>query len=645
MVEDFRKRFWISLSLTVPVLFLSPTLRDILGLTIPINIPGSGYIQFIFSSAVFFYGGWPFLSGLYDELKKKEPGMMTLIGLAVLVAYIYSSAVVFGLSGKIFFWELVTLIDIMLLGHWIEMKSVMGASMSLKELAKLLPSEAHRLKQDGNTEEVPIDRLSKEDMILVKPGEKIPVDSVITEGESSVNESMVTGESTPAYKKEGDDLIGGTLNGEGSIKAKVARTGKDTFLSQMMDLVENAQKSRSRSQDLANRAAKWLTFIAITCGTITFFSWLMIIERDFPFSMERAVTVMVITCPHALGLAVPLVIAVSTAIAAGNGLLIRDRSGFERGKKIDVLLFDKTGTLTRGEFGVTDVIPFEKDMDENKLLNYAAAVEFRSEHPIAKGITNAAENRLEADNFEAIPGQGAKGEVEGKEIKVVSRGYLKENGMPVDDNRVNEYSEQGKTVVFIVIDNKVAGAVALADIIRDESKEAVIKLSQMGIKCIMITGDNERAAKWVSEEIGITKYYAGVKPEDKAKIIEEMQSRQLSVAMTGDGINDAPALAKADMGIAIGAGTDVAAQTADIILVNSNPMDVVSILRLSRATYKKMVQNLAWATGYNALAIPLAGGVLYNYGFILSPAAGALLMSLSTVIVAVNARFLKINKT
>ena len=642
MVRDFRKRFWISLVLTVPVLFLSPTLREIIGLNASANIPGSGYIQFCFSTALFFYGGWPFLSGLFEEIKDKEPGMMTLIGLAVMVAYVYSAAVVFGLEGKVFFWELVTLIDIMLLGHWIEMKSVMGASMSLRELAKLIPSKAHRLKKDGSTEDVSIDNLNKEDIIIIKPGEKVPADSEVTDGESAVNESMVTGESTPANKKEGDDLIGGTLNGEGSIKAKVTKTGKDSFLSQMMDLVEEAKNSKSRSQDLANRAAKWLTFIAITCGTVTLFVWLMIINRDFSFSMERAVTVMVITCPHALGLAVPLVIAVSTAIAAKNGLLIRDRAAFEKGRKIEVVLFDKTGTLTKGEFGVTDTITLTEDMDEDKLLEYAAAVENRSEHPIAKGIVESAKNSLEVDNFESITGKGAKGTVEGREIKVVGPEYLDENDMSVKDERVNEYSAQGKTVVFVIIDDKIAGAVALADIIRDESKEAVKKLQKMGITCMMITGDNEQVAEWVSKETGLSDYFAGVLPDDKAEKVKELQSRGMAVAMTGDGVNDAPALAQADIGIAIGAGTDVAAQTADIILVNSNPMDVVSILNLSRATFRKMVQNLIWATGYNAFSIPLAAGVLYSFGFLMSPAAGALLMSLSTVIVAINAKFLKI---
>jgi Cu2+-exporting ATPase len=552
--------------------------------------------------------------------------------------------VVFGLSGKVFFWELATLIDIMLLGHWIEMKSVMGASRALEELAKLMPSDAHKIMPDGSTKDVPLEELEPGDKVLLKPGEKVPVDGEVVEGKTSINEAMLTGESKPVKKEEGVRVIGGSINGEGSVTIEVQKTGKDSFLSQMVDLVEQAQQSKSRSQDLANRAALWLTIIALSCGAVTLVIWLVILNRDFAFSLERTVTVMVITCPHALGLAVPLVVAVSTALSARNGLLIRDRASFERGRNIQAIIFDKTGTLTKGEFGVTDTVVFSDDMQSEELLKFAASIETHSEHPIARGIAAAIEQPPEVKDFKSIPGKGAQGLVNGKEIKVVSPGFLRENNLSVEDQRIEEFNQQGKTVVFVMIEGVVKGAVALADIIREESKEAISKLKDMGIRCMMLTGDNKLVARWVAEEIGLDEYFAEVLPQDKAEKVKEVQSRGLVTAMTGDGVNDAPALAQADVGIAVGAGTDVAVQTADIILVRSNPLDAVAIFDLSRATFRKMTQNLAWATGYNAFAIPLAAGVLYRYGVLLSPAMGAVLMSLSTVIVAINAKFLKISK-
>ena len=644
MVADFRRRFWVSLALTIPVLALSPMIQGFLGLGQALRFGGDLYVLFALSSAIFFYGGYPFLKGLIDELKEAQPGMMTLVAIAITVAYVYSSIVVFGLPGKIFFWELATLIDIMLLGHWIEMKSVMGASRALEELAELMPSDAHKLMPDGSTKDISVEELHVGDRVLIKPGEKIPVDAQIVEGESSVNEAMLTGESKPVQKTAGSKLIGGAINGEGSLTAEVQKTGKDSFLSQMIGLVEEAQQSKSRSQDLAQRAALWLTIIALSCGTVTLIIWLGIIHKDFAFSLERMVTVMVITCPHALGLAVPLVVAVSTALSAKNGLLIRDRASFERGRNIQAIIFDKTGTLTRGEFGVTDTVIFSGDMDEKQLLKYAASVEANSEHPIAKGIAASVEKPPRVQDFKSIPGKGAQGMVEGSNVKVVSPGFLQENKVTMEDERVEKFNSQGKTVVFVMIDGKLKGAIALADIIRDESKEAISRLKGMGIRCMMLTGDNNLVAKWVSEEIGLDEYFSEVLPKDKAEKVKEVQSRGLIVAMTGDGVNDAPALAQADVGIAIGAGTDVAVETADIVLVRSNPLDVMAIVDLARATYRKMIQNLAWATGYNAFAIPLAAGVLYSYGILLSPAMGAILMSLSTVIVAVNARFLKVKK-
>ncbi|NUQ40666.1 MAG: copper-translocating P-type ATPase [Calditrichaceae bacterium] len=644
MVEDFRKRFWISLVLTIPILILSPMIQEFLGLGESLRFPGDMYITFILSSVVFFYGGYPFLKGLIDELKEKSPGMMTLIALAISVAYFYSSAVVFGVPGKVFFWELATLIDIMLLGHWIEMKSVMGASRALEELAKLMPSDAHKIMEDGSVKDVPLSELQSGDRVLIKPGEKIPADGVIVEGETSVNEAMLTGESKPLSKKENDKVIGGSINGEGSLTITVEKTGKDSFLSQVIDLVRQAQESKSRTQDLANRAAFWLTIIALSAGAVTMFIWLAIMQQDFVYALERTVTVMVITCPHALGLAIPLVVAVSTAISASNGLLIRNRAAFERARNIQAIIFDKTGTLTQGKFGVTDVIVLDGEIKKEELLKYAASVESRSEHPIAKGIAESAEDLYEVKNFKAITGKGAEGKVNDRDVKIVSPGYLKENNIAAEDGKIDELSAQGKTVVYVLIDGKVKGAIALADIIREESKEAIATLKAMGIRCMMLTGDNKQVAKWVAEELELDDYFAEVLPDQKASKVKEVQSQGLIVAMTGDGVNDAPALATADIGIAIGAGTDVAVETADIVLVRSNPRDVTAIVKLAKATYNKMVQNLAWATGYNAFAIPLAAGVLYSYGIILSPAFGAVLMSLSTVIVAINARLLKVEK-
>ncbi len=642
MVADFRKRFWVSLIITVPILLLSPMIQEFLGFREAARFAGDLYLLWALSSVVFFYGGWPFLRGIAEELGKRQPAMMTLIAVAIATAYFYSSIVVFGLPGKVLFWELATLIDIMLLGHWIEMKSIMGASRALEELAQLMPSSAHKLMPDGSVREVSLDELGMGDRVLIKPGEKIPIDGEVVEGQTSVNEAMLTGESKPVSKEPGANVIGGAINGEGSITVEVKKTGEDSFLSQVIDLVRQAQESKSRTQDLANRAALWLTVVALGGGAVTIFVWLALVQEDFAFSLERMVTVMVIACPHALGLAVPLVVAVSTALAAGSGLLIRNRAAFERARNIQAILFDKTGTLTQGKFGVTDMIPFSEDMGEKEILKYAASVESRSEHPIAQGIVASSRETFPVEGFKAIPGKGAEGKVNGKEVKVVSPGYLREKGITPKDERIRRLGSQGKTVIYVMIDGQLKGAVALADIIREESREAITKLKEMGIRPMMLTGDNKLVAKWVSDEIGLDEYFAEVLPQEKAAKVKEVQSRGLIVAMTGDGVNDAPALAQADVGIAIGAGTDVAVETADIVLVKSNPLDAVAILGLSRATYRKMIQNLAWATGYNAFAIPLAAGVLYTFGILLTPAMGAVLMALSTVIVAINAQFLKI---
>ena len=641
MVDDLRRRFWISLLLTIPVLLLSPMLQEWAGLGSALRFSGDLYVLVIFASAVFFYGGTPFYNGLLAELIDRQPGMMTLIGVAISTAYIYSLAVVLGIEGTTFFWETATLIDIMLLGHWVEMKSQMSASRALEELASMMPSDAHKVMPDGTIIDVPLNDLAVGDVALVKPGEKIPVDGVVTEGGSAVDESLLTGESTPVEKHPGDSVIGGALNAEGSMKVEVKKRGRDSFIAQVIQLVREAQETKSHTQNLANRAAMWLTFIALGGSFITLIVWSTFTNADFVFALERAVTVMVIACPHAMGLAVPLVAAISSALSANRGVLIRNRTAFELARKINAIIFDKTGTLTQGTFGVTDVVLLAEGISEEELLKYAASVESHSEHPIAKGIVAASKIHDAVEDFQAIPGKGAIGRVNGKEVKVVSPGYLKAQQMTVSDQRMPKLLAQGKTVVFVQVDGNVKGAIALADIIREEAKETIARLKKMGIAVLMLTGDNRQVAQWVADELGVDEFHAEVLPTEKAARVREVRQRGFVVGMVGDGVNDAPALAKADVGIAIGAGTDVAIETADIILVRSNPMDVVVVIQLAKATYRKMAQNLAWATGYNAFAIPLAAGVLYSFGILLTPALGAVLMSLSTIIVAFNARLLK----
>ncbi len=644
MIADFRRRFWVSLVLTVPILALSPMVQSFLRLEDVIAFAGDIYVLFALSSAVYFYGGWPFLKGIYSELASRSPGMMTLIAMAITTAYVYSSAVVFGLSGSLFYWELATLIDVMLLGHWLEMRSIAAASSALEELARLMPSEAHKIMSDGSTKDVPLEELAAGDRGLVKPGEKMPADAIVVDGESSLDESMLTGESVPVPKGSGDRVIGGSINAEGSITAEVKGTGADSFLSQVTELVRSAQESKSRTQNLANRAALVLTLVALGTGVTTLFVWVGLLDREFVFGLARMVTVMVIACPHALGLAIPLVVSVSTSLSAKSGLLIKNRDGFEAARNIQAILFDKTGTLTQGKFGVTDIVTLNDEISEHDLLRYAASVETHSQHPIAKGVVASSPETLPVEGFRSIPGKGAQGTVSGRQVLAVSPGYLKEQDIGVSDDRIAQLSSQGKTVIFVLIDGELAGAIALADIVRPESRQAVAELQAMGIRCMMLTGDHQQVAERVAGELGLDEYFAEVLPDRKAEEVREIQSRGLRVAMTGDGVNDAPALAQADIGIAVGAGTDVAVATADIVLVRSNPLDVVSIIKLSRATFRKMVQNLAWATGYNVIAIPLAAGVAYGAGILLNPAMGAAVMAGSTIIVAINARLLKVER-
>jgi len=643
MIGDFKKRFFISLILTIPILALSPMIQSFLG--VDWSFPYDIYILFALSTIVFFYGGWPFLTGAISELKDKNPGMMTLIGLAIAIAYGYSTMVVFGWEGDQIFWELATLVDIMLLGHWIEMRSVMGASNALEQLVKLMPNEAHRLNEKEEVEDVPVADLKQEDRVLVKPGEKIPIDGIIVDGYSAIDEAMLTGESVPVEKASGDEVIGGSINKEGSLTIKVEKTGEDSYLSQVITMVKEAQESKSKTQDLTNRAAKWLFYLALAAGILTLVIWLLF-GYSFDVAVQRMVTVMVITCPHALGLAAPLVVAVSTSMAAKNGLLIRNRANFEEGRNINAVIFDKTGTLTKGEFGVTDIMPNE-GISKEDVLYYAATLEQQSEHPIATGIVNKAKEKETAlgkiDEFQSITGKGIEGIVDGNKINAVSPGYVQAENLTYDEDLFNQMAEEGKTVIFVLLNDDLIGMIALADMVRETAKEAVARLKEKGIHSIMLTGDNEKVANWVAKQLDIDEVYAEVLPDDKANQVKKVQEKDWKVAMTGDGINDAPALATADLGIAIGAGTDVAMETADVVLVKSNPNDVVGLVDLAKKTYRKMIQNLWWATGYNIVAIPLAAGVLAPIGIVLNPAVGAILMSLSTIIVAINAQLLKKN--
>lgn len=639
MIKDFKKRFWISIVLTIPIMILAPMIQDLLGYELRFQY--DRYIQFVLSTVVFFYCGFPFLKGLKDEIDDRSPGMMTLIALAISVAYFYSSAVVFGLEGKIFFWELASLIAIMLLGHWIEMKSVMGASGAVEELAKLLPSTALKLDGNGNTKEVKIAELEAGDLVLVKPGEKIPADGIIEKGKSDINESMITGESKPVSKKEGDEVIGGSVNGSSSIQFKIKKDSEGTYLNKVVEMVKSAQETKSKTQNFTNKAAAWLFYIALFSGLITLSIWLWQ-GKEFDYALERMVTVMIIACPHALGLAMPLVVAISTSVSAKNGLLIRNRTAFENARNITTIIFDKTGTLTKGNFVVNQFKSTSDEYKDEDILKIAASLEKESEHPIATGILQKhKEEQLdfeEISDFENLTGEGIQAKIKGQLFKIVSPGYLEENKIELPKDIKNEKAE---TIIFILKEHVLLGYISLADQIREESYEAVKLLKENGLKVIMATGDNEAVAKSVSSELGLDNYYAEVLPEDKQKIIEDLQNNGEIVAMTGDGVNDAPALAKADVGIAIGSGTDVAAETADIILVNSNPMDIVHLLNFGKSTHQKMMQNLFWAAGYNIFAIPMAAGALAFTGIILSPAVGAGLMSLSTIIVALNAQLLK----
>ncbi len=640
MIDDFKKRFWISLFLSVPIIVLSPMIQHLLGYSLGLEASTQLWISCGLSTLIYFYGGWPFLTGLVEEVKKGAPGMMTLIGIGISVAYFYSTATVFGLEGMDFFWELATLIVVMLLGHWIEMKSVMGASRALELLVSMMPAEATVIR-NGETVKVRIDELRKGDVILIRPGEKVPADGLVEEGESYLNESMLTGESRPVQKEKGAKVIGGSINGNGSIKVNVEHTGEDSYLKKVINLVQDAQKAKSATQHLADRAAKWLSYTALSAGFITLVVWLWV-GAELDFALERMVTVMVISCPHALGLAIPLVVAISTAVSAKNGLLIRNRTAFENSRKITTVIFDKTGTLTQGSHEISQVVVFKEGQSKKEMLRLAAGVEQNSEHYISQGILRRAKEENipvpASQSFHYLPGKGLEGKVEGKDIKVVGPNYIKEYSIKVPENAAEEGVE---TVVYVLEEGTVMGYITLRDQIRAESADAIKVLKANGIKNLLLTGDNERVAASVSKALHMDGFMANVLPHQKQEKVKELQAQGEFVAMTGDGVNDAPALAQANVGIAVGSGTDVAAETADIVLVNSNPQDIASLILFGKATYRKMIQNLFWATAYNVIALPLAAGVLYNQGIMISPAVGAGLMSLSTVVVAFNAQLLK----
>lgn len=639
--EIFKRRFFICLILTLPVLYYAPMLQLWFGYRI-VAFPGSEWISPILSTLIYFYGGWVFLRGAWREFQSKI-GMMTLVALAITVAFVYSLAVTFGLQGEPFYWELATLVDVMLLGHWIEMRSVQGASQALEHLADLVPRVAHRIVND-RIEDVPVDTLQPDEEILVRPGEQIPIDGEVVEGASSVNEAFLTGESRPVTKQVKDEVVAGAVNGEGALTVKVTRTGEQTTLSQIMRLVEEAQNSKSRYQALADQLAYWLTIVAIAIATLTFILW-RAFNPDLTFAINRAVTVLVIACPHALGLAIPLVIMNATAMSARHGILVRSREAFERARSIQTIAFDKTGTLTEGRFGVQRI--YTDGIDELKALEIAATLESLSEHPLAQAIVQEADRHQiqfsRGEDFQAIPGSGVQGTMNGQRYRVGRPEWVHELQLTFSaalQAGLEQSESRGESAIVLMNDQQVLAVFGLADQVRESAREAIARLQAMGVQVVMITGDAEAVAKTVAEELNIDRYYARVLPQDKASLIRRLKAEK-PTAFVGDGINDAPALTEADLGLAIGAGTNVAIESADLVLVNSNPLDATYALRLAKATYNKMLQNLFWATGYNIIGIPLAAGIASPLGIVLSPAVGAIFMSVSTVIVSINAMLLR----
>ncbi|HET6350723.1 MAG TPA: copper-translocating P-type ATPase [Coriobacteriia bacterium] len=635
---DFARRFWICLALTGPVIAISPMPLELLGLP-HIAFAGDRWVLLALATVIFGYGGVPFFGGFVAEMRQRRPGMMTLVTVGITTAYLYSAAVAWGLAGEPVYWELATLVDIMLLGHWIEMRSTMAASGALESLARLVPAEAHLLAADGAITDVASSSLQVGQIVLVRASERIPADGVVARGTSTVDESLLTGESTPVAKAAGDAAVAGSMNGSGALEVEVRRVGEDAFLAQVSRIVAEAQASKSRTQRLADTAAFVLTLVALGSGILTFAAWALLSDRPLAFVLERTVSVIVIACPHALGLAIPLVVAVTTALGARSGLLVRDRAAFEAARHVGAVIFDKTGTLTEGHFGIVETVAIAP-VTEDEVVSLAAAVERGSEHPIAGAITAAATDALAAEEFEAVPGRGVRGRVDGRQVEVQSAASAHERFGSLPE-AVRRLAKGGQTVAVVSVDGAVAGAIAVGDRVRPESADAVRRLKALGVRSVMLTGDSRDVAERVARELGIDEVHAEVLPERKAEVVRQLQAEGYVVAMTGDGVNDAPALASADVGIAIGAGTDVAVETADVVLVRSDPRDVVAVIDLSRRSYRKMLQNLAWAAGYNVVALPLAAGVLAGQGVLLSPAVGAALMAASTVVVAINARTLR----
>ncbi|GHO97075.1 copper-translocating P-type ATPase [Reticulibacter mediterranei] len=642
----FQRPFWISLVLTIPIVIYAEMIQAIVHYQAP-AFPGSYWLSPILASVIYWYGSWVFLKGAFDELRVLRPGMMTLVTLAISTAYFYSLAISFGLlNGMPFYWEQATLTTIMLLGHWMEMRAVGSAQSALNELAKLLPDMAERIASDGSTQRVPANGLSENDLVLVRPGGQIPADGRVEEGKSQLNESMITGESRPVDKQAGDEVIAGTVNGSGSLRIRITRTGEQTMLAGIMRLVAEAQNSRSRAQALADRAAFWLTLVALGVAIITLIAWTIAQGFDNT-TVERVVSTLVVACPHALGLAIPLVIAITTTLSARNGILVRDRLALEQARLLSAVVFDKTGTLTTGQQGLV-ALRTTRGMSEEEALALAAAVEQESEHIIARAIVSAAQQRKlsipRMSEFEALAGRGAQARVAERILKVGGPRLLEQEGITLNSplkEAIQQWGKRGQTVVYLVEGQEILAAFALADVIRPESYEAVKALKEQGLRVAMLTGDSQEVANWVAGELGLDEVFAQVLPAHKSEKIRELQQSGAKVAMVGDGVNDAPALAQADVGIAIGAGTDVARASAGIVLVRNDPRDIARIIRLSWASYRKMMQNLAWAAGYNIIALPLAAGILAPFGFVLPPAVSALLMSLSTIIVALNAQTLR----
>lgn len=644
-VGAFKRKFWVCLVLTLPVLIWTEHIQEWFNFTAP-EFPGSAQIPLIFSAIIYFYGGWVFIQGAWRELQARRPGMMTLIALAISVAFFYSIATELGLAGEPLYWELSTLVVIMLLGHWIEMSAVGRAQNALAELAKLLPDTAEVVQPDGSTVTTPLNELQTGDVLLVRPGANVPADGEVIDGRSSVNEAIITGESRPVDKAPGDSVIGGAINGQGALRVRVTTLGEDSALGQIMRIVADAQASRTHAQDLADRAAFLLTIAALIAGTVTLIAWLAAGE-DTSYAIERMVTVLVISCPHALGLAIPLVIAISTALSARNGMLVRNRLALENSRNLTRVVFDKTGTLTKGELGVVELQPLG-ELEPARAVALAAAVERDSEHPIAVAIRNRAKRDgvpvPDVHDFTSIAGQGVQAQVDGHAVAVGGPRLLEavQFTLPAGGQQYAErWGGEGKSVIYLLVDGKPAAMFGLADVVREESRQAVADLKELGVGVTMLTGDSRDVAAWVARELGIDDVRAQVLPADKADVVAQFKGPDQTVAMVGDGVNDAPALVTADVGIAIGAGTDVAIDSADIVLVKSDPRDVAKVVRLSRSVYRKMLQNLAWAAGYNIVAVPLAAGVLAPIGIVLAPAAGAVLMSLSTIIVALNAQLLR----